>query len=55
MSTLLWLITIVLVVLWALGVFVVDVGGLVNLLLVIALVLVIFNLIRMMGGRRGNS
>ena len=46
MGTWLWLIAIVLVVLWALGAFVVDLGGQIHLLLVVALVLVIVNLIR---------
>ena len=55
MGSLLWLIVIALVVLWALGAFVVNVGGLVNLLLIVVLVLVIINLIRMMSGRRGHS
>ena len=52
MGSLLWLIAIVLVVLWALGAFVVNASGLVHLLLIVVLVLVIINLIRMMGGRR---
>ncbi len=46
MGTWLWLIAIVLVVLWALGAFVMDLGGQVHLLLVVALALVIVNLIR---------
>ncbi len=55
MGSLLWLIAIGLVVFWALGAFAVNVGGLVHILLIVALVLVIFNLIRMMGGRRQHS
>ncbi|GEM_PF-2515447 len=65
MSSSLWLIAIALIVLWALGVFVVDwralgafvenIGGLVHLLLVVALVLVIIKLVRMMWRRRGHS
>ncbi len=64
-SLLLWLIAIALFVLWALGAFVVDwrglgafvedLGGLVHLLLVVALILVIINLVRMMWRRRGHS
>lgn len=55
MGSLLWLVAIVLVVLWLLGAFVVNVGGLVNLLLIAVVVLVIINLIRMMSGRRRQS
>jgi len=43
----LWTIVVVLLVLWALGFFVFPVvGGLVHLLLVIALIVVVLNLIR---------
>lgn len=50
MGSLLWLIVIVLVVLWALGAFVINVGsGLIHLLLVVILVVVIFKLVT---GRR---
>ena len=45
-SSLLWLIAIVLVVLWALGAFVVNLGGLVHLLLIVVLVLVVISLIQ---------
>ncbi len=55
MGSLLWLIAIALVVLWLLGAFVLNVGGLVNLLLIVVLVLVVVNLIRMMGGRHERS
>ncbi len=55
MGSILWLIAIILVVLWALGVFTVHVGGLVNLLLVVVLVIIIINLVRMMSERRGRS
>ncbi len=40
------LILIILIVLWALGYFVLDVGGLVHVLLVIALIVVIIRLLR---------
>ncbi len=55
LSLLLWLIAIALVAIWALGAFVVNFGGLVHLLLIVVLVLVIINLVRMMGERRGHS
>lgn len=55
MSSLLWLVVIVLVVLWLLGAFAFHVGGLVNLLLIVVLVLVVINLFRMMSGNRGNN
>ncbi len=45
MGSLLWLVVLVLAVMWALGAFVVNVGGgLIHLLLVIVLLLVIYNL-----------
>ena len=50
MFALLWLIAIVVLVFWALGAFVANLGGLVHLLLIVVLVLVIVNLI---GGIRG--
>ena len=46
----LWTIVVILVVLWLLGLFVHIGGGLIHLLLVIALIVVIINLIQ---GRRG--
>ncbi len=55
MGSLLWLIAIALIVLLALGAFVVDFGGLIHLLLVIALVLVVINLIRGIRGRHEHS
>lgn len=55
MSALLWLLVIVLIVLWALGAFVVNLGGLVHLLLIVALVLVIIYFVRMMMGRHEHS
>lgn len=45
----LWLIILILIVGWALGVFVFDLGALLHILLVIAVVVLIINLIR---GRR---
>ena len=49
MGLLLWLVVIVLIVLWAMGAFVLDLGGAVHILLIVVLVLVVFNLLR---GRR---
>lgn len=49
MSSLLWFIVILLVVLWALGYFVVHLGNLIYLLLVLALIVVVYQLIT---GRR---
>jgi Family of unknown function (DUF5670) len=47
----LWTIIVILLVLWLLGAFVVPVGGsLIHLLLVIALIVLIYNLVT---GRRG--
>ncbi len=45
-SSILWTLAIILIVLWALGAFVINLGGLVHLLLVVVLVLLIVNLIR---------
>ena len=44
-------IALVLLVLWALGAFVFPVGGLIHLLLVIALVVIIVNFVRGRGAR----
>ena len=47
----LWTIVVILVVLWALGMLsAVTMGGIVHVLLVLALIVVLFNLL---GGRRG--
>jgi len=48
----LWTVVVVLVVLWALGFFVASVGSLIHLLLVLALIVVVYNLLM---GRRGTS
>lgn len=48
-NTMLWTIIVILVVLWALGLFTHVAGGLIHLLLVIAVILIVLNLIR---GRR---
>jgi hypothetical protein len=45
----LWTIAIILIILWLLGFFVVNVGGLIHLLLVIALVVIVYRLVT---GRR---
>ena len=47
-----WTVVVVLVVLWALGFFVASVGSLIHLLLVLALIVVVYNLLM---GRRGTS
>lgn len=44
MISLLWMITVVLLVLWVLG-FAVNIGAWINLLLLVALILVLFNII----------
>jgi hypothetical protein len=48
-DAMLWTIVVILVVLWALGLFTHVAGGLIHLLLVIAVILIVVNLIR---GRR---
>ena len=48
----LWTIVVVLLVLWALGFFVANVGSLIHLLLVLAVVAVIYNLV--VGRGRGS-
>jgi hypothetical protein len=45
----LWTIAIILIILWLLGFFVVNVGGIIHLLLVIALVVIVYRLVT---GRR---
>jgi hypothetical protein len=49
MSNLLYIIAIILVILWATGYYAYDLGNIIHILLVIALVAVLFRLIR---GRR---
>ena len=46
MASILWLVTILLVVMWVLG-YAVNIGAWINFLLVIAVILLIFNLISM--------
>jgi hypothetical protein len=48
-NAMLWTIVVILVVLWALGLFTHVAGGLIHLLLVIAVILIVLNVIR---GRR---
>lgn len=53
MGSLLWAVIVILVVLWLLGFFAVDVGGsLIHLLLVIAVIVLIYQLYRLLVGRR---
>ncbi len=54
MVSLLWTITVLLVVLWALG-FAVNIGSWVNLLLMVALIMVIFNVITWASHRHGGD
>jgi hypothetical protein len=49
LKTMLWTIAIILIVLWALGLFTHVAGGLIHLLLVIAIIVIVVNLVR---GRR---
>lgn len=51
MASLFWTITVVLLVLWALG-FAVNIGSSVNILLMVALIMVLFNIISWAGHRR---
>jgi len=53
MESLLWTITVVLVLLWVLG-FAVNIGAWINFLLMVALILVIFNIITW-ASHRGRS
>lgn len=46
MNSLLYIIAVILVIGWALGVFVYSVGGLIHVLLVIAIIAIILGLIR---------
>lgn len=48
----LWTIAIILIVLWALGAFVANVGAIIHLLLVIALIAIVWNFIAGRGARR---
>ena len=48
-ARMLWTIAIILLILWLLGAFVVNVGGIVHLLLVIALIVIVYRLVT---GRR---
>jgi hypothetical protein len=47
-----WTLVVVLLVLWALGFFVANIGSLIHLLLVLAVIAVVYNLIV---GRRGSA
>jgi hypothetical protein len=50
MTSILWLITILLVVMWVLG-FAVNIGAWINFLLIVAVILLIFNVISMLTRR----
>lgn len=45
MANILWLVVVVLVVLWLLGFFVANLGSIIHLLLVLALIALIYNLV----------
>jgi len=46
MSNLLYLIAVVLILCWAIGVFVYSLGGLIHILIVIAIISILFRIIR---------
>ena len=48
-ARMLWTIAIILLILWLLGAFVVNIGGIVHILLVIALIVIVYRLVT---GRR---
>jgi hypothetical protein len=48
---LLWLVAIVLIVLWAIGFFIMHIGALIHAVLLIALVVIVGNLLRGVGSR----
>ena len=50
----LWLVVIVLVVLWALGFFIANLGNLIHFLLVVAAVVVLGYMLRGVGSRSGS-
>lgn len=53
MASILWLITILLAVLWLLG-YAVNIGAWINFLLVVAVILLVFNVISMLTRRPAN-
>lgn len=48
----LWAIAVVLLVLWGLGFFLFNIGAIIHLLIIVAVVMVVGNLIRGFGNRR---
>jgi hypothetical protein len=53
LSSILWLLLAIIVVAWLFGAFVANLGGIVHLLLIIAAIILIYNLfVGMAGGRR---
>jgi len=48
----LWVIAVILLVLWAIGYFIVNIGDIIHALIVIAVVLVLGNMLRGVGSRR---
>lgn len=52
LSTILWIIVVILLVAWLLGGFVLNLGGLIHILLVILVIVLIVNLIMWASGRR---
>lgn len=51
LGSILWLVVVVLVVLWALGFFFANLGSIIHILLVIAVIALIYNLITSSRGR----
>lgn len=51
LSTILWLILVIIVIGWLFGTFVVNLGSIIHFLLVIAVIILIYNLFVMMSGR----
>lgn len=54
MESILWSVTVLLVLLWVLG-FAVNIGAWINFLLMVALILVVFNIISWASHRGGSS
>ena len=50
----LWIIAVVLLILWAVGYFIVHIGDIIHALVVIAVVLVLANVVRGIGSRRAS-
>ena len=53
LSTILWIVLVILVIAWLFGAFVANLGTIVHVLLVIAVIILLYNLFVGMSGRRG--